>query len=83
VIDQSWTVPPIFAWLARTGGVAVGEMLRVFNCGIGMVVVTAEPDAAEARLRANGETVFRIGRIEAGQGEATTRITPPRIWPGG
>ena len=83
VIDQSWTVPPIFAWLARTGGVAGGEMLRVFNCGIGMVVVTAEPDAAEARLRANGETVFRIGRIEAGQGEATTRITPPRIWPGG
>ena len=42
-------LPPVFAWLARTGGVAAEEMLRVFNCGIGMVVVTADPDAAEPR----------------------------------
>ena len=55
-------------------------MLRAFNCGIGMVVVTDNPDAAEARLRAAGETVFRIGRVGAGQGEATVRIDLPGGW---
>jgi phosphoribosylformylglycinamidine cyclo-ligase len=82
VIDTAWPVPPVFAWLARTGGVSRDEMLRVFNCGIGMVVVTADPDAAEASLRASGETVCRLGRIEAGVGEASLRIDLPAGWLG-
>ena len=46
VLDAaSWTPPPVFAWLARTGGVAAGEMLRAFNCGIGMALVVADPIA--------------------------------------
>ncbi|MFB9172615.1 phosphoribosylformylglycinamidine cyclo-ligase [Roseibium salinum] len=60
-------VPAVFGWLARTGGVAEHEMLRTFNCGIGMVVVVSENEAdavTEALARA-GETVSRIGRIEA------------------
>lgn len=61
----SWPVPPVFAWLARTGGVAADEMLRVFNCGIGMAVITAEPAAARAVLEKAGEAVFTIGSIEA------------------
>ena len=66
VLDAAkWTLPPIFAWLARTGGVAAEEMLRVFNCGIGMAVVTAAPEAARAMLETNGESVFTIGHIEA------------------
>jgi phosphoribosylformylglycinamidine cyclo-ligase len=75
----AWTMPPVFAWLARTGGVAAEEMLRVFNCGIGMAVVTADPDAARAILEAEGEQVFTIGRIEAGEpgAEPEVRIDLP------
>src|SRR5690606_32129586 len=44
VVDAtSWDPAPVFAWLAEAGGVVPEEMLRVFNCGIGMVVVVA-PD---------------------------------------
>ena len=39
-LDASrWTLPPVFRWLARAGGIAPEEMLRVFNCGVGMVLV--------------------------------------------
>ncbi|MCZ7656454.1 MAG: phosphoribosylformylglycinamidine cyclo-ligase [Xanthobacteraceae bacterium] len=60
-------VPPVFRWLARAGEIVEAEMLRTFNCGIGMVVVTAEDkaDAVAAVLAANGETVARLGRLEA------------------
>jgi phosphoribosylformylglycinamidine cyclo-ligase len=83
VIDAaSWTLPPVFAWLARAGSVAGEEMLRVFNCGIGMVVVTAEPARARALLEAEGEAVSVIGRIEALAGEeAGIRIDLPPGWP--
>lgn len=72
----SWPVPPVFAWLARTGGVAPEEMLRVFNCGIGMCLVVEEGkvEAAVAMLGEHGETAHRIGRIEAGEGEAEVRM---------
>ncbi|KQP49041.1 phosphoribosylformylglycinamidine cyclo-ligase [Methylobacterium sp. Leaf399] len=58
-------VPPVFGWLAATGNVAVPEMLRTFNCGIGMVaVVRAEAaEAVTAALAAAGEAAVRIGRI--------------------
>jgi phosphoribosylformylglycinamidine cyclo-ligase len=42
---SSWTLPPLFAWLREAGNVAEQEMYRVFNCGIGMVVIVAEADA--------------------------------------
>jgi phosphoribosylformylglycinamidine cyclo-ligase len=60
-------MPPLFHWLQREGQVEDAEMLRVFNCGIGMAVIVAaeSADAAERSLTAAGETVFRIGRIEA------------------
>jgi phosphoribosylformylglycinamidine cyclo-ligase len=64
---QSWPRPPLFAWLKEHGGVAEDEMYRVFNCGIGLVVCVSAADAGRAAelLRAEGETVFEIGRIEA------------------
>ncbi len=74
---SSWKMPPLFQWLQREGGVAEGEMLRVFNCGIGMVVVVDDEDAAAAAklLTAQGETVYRIGAIEARKsGEPQTVI---------
>jgi phosphoribosylformylglycinamidine cyclo-ligase len=62
--------PPVFGWLAKAGGVAESEMLRTFNCGIGMIVV-ASADEAEAvveRLRQAGETPARIGETVAHTG---------------
>ncbi len=58
-------VPPVFGWLARTGGVAAEEMMRTFNCGIGMIIVVANGQAAQvaAVLQEAGETVTPIGRI--------------------
>jgi len=66
------SVPPVFKWLAQTGGVAQSEMLRTFNCGIGIVIVVdaAEADAVTASLTAQGETVVRLGEIAASSGEA-------------
>lgn len=66
VEKASWVRPELFNWLQREGGVAESEMHRVFNCGIGMVVVVAQENAAQALdlLRAAGEAVAEIGRIE-------------------
>jgi phosphoribosylformylglycinamidine cyclo-ligase len=73
---RAWAVPPVFAWLARAGGITPDEMLRVFNCGIGMVVVVAadQAEAAIALFREHGEGVSRIGALEAGEGKAGVRI---------
>ena len=67
----SWPRSPLFDWLQREGAIAQDEMHRVFNCGIGMVVVVAREHAQKAaeELRAAGETVYEIGSIEAGAGE--------------
>ena len=76
--SQTWPLPPLFQWLQREGNVADAEMHRVFNCGIGMVVIVAESDAARASalLTAAGETVFRIGNIAArAEGQAQTVVT--------
>jgi phosphoribosylformylglycinamidine cyclo-ligase len=58
-------VPPVFGWLAEVGGVAEREMLRTFNCGIGMIVVAsaAEADAVVAALREAGEAPVRLGEV--------------------
>lgn len=61
---------PVFDWLRKTGGVADMEMLRTFNCGIGMVLVVAADaaDAVSANLEASGETVVDLGTLSpAGQ----------------
>jgi phosphoribosylformylglycinamidine cyclo-ligase len=67
---DAWPMPEVFKWLQREGAVAEDEMHRVFNCGIGMVVVVAAGDAERAGelLRASGETVYEIGAIEKSSG---------------
>jgi len=73
----SWTMPPLFSWLQKTGNVSSQEMHRVFNCGIGMVVIVSpgEAAAAEALLRDACETVSRIGVIRRrGDGEPQTQV---------
>ena len=66
----AWSLPPVFGWLAEQGGIAEAEMLKTFNAGIGMTVVTTpEAEAAvTAALQADGQTVHRIGTVTAGQG---------------
>ncbi len=65
-------VPPVFGWLAGLGKIAEREMLRTFNCGIGMVAVVAasEADAVGTRLAEAGERVVRMGYLEARRGDA-------------
>jgi phosphoribosylformylglycinamidine cyclo-ligase len=67
-LQAPWTMPPVFPWLARTGGIDTAEMLRVFNCGVGMTLITADPQAAMALLRAEGESPFLLGHVEKGAG---------------
>jgi phosphoribosylformylglycinamidine cyclo-ligase len=64
--SSRWARPAIFDWLQRTGNVAPAEMHRVFNCGIGMVLVVASDAAAAvvARLRQLGEAATVIGAVE-------------------
>jgi phosphoribosylformylglycinamidine cyclo-ligase len=63
----SWNYPELFVWMQKTGGISEEEMLRTFNCGIGMIAVVREADAAEVQsaLAAAGETVTRIGELTA------------------
>ncbi len=60
-------VKPVFKWLAATGGIAEPEMLRTFNCGIGMIAIVdaGGADAITDVLARNGETVVRLGQVTA------------------
>ena len=73
-IDLAFEVPPVFSWLQSVGGIEEAEMLRTFNCGVGMIVVVAEADAAiaSAMLAEAGETVMPLGRLAARNGAAVT-----------
>ncbi|WP_027258707.1 phosphoribosylformylglycinamidine cyclo-ligase [Leisingera aquimarina] len=67
---NAWELPPVFKWMAETGGIAESEMLKTFNCGIGMILsVSADrADALAELLTAEGETVVRLGTVTAGAG---------------
>lgn len=72
VIDlDSWQRPKIFRWLQEQGKIAENEMLRTFNCGLGMVVCVAAEEAEQARslLAAEGEKVWLLGRVESSDQE--------------
>ncbi|KAL9030123.1 MAG: hypothetical protein Q9180_006942 [Flavoplaca navasiana] len=62
---KSWSVPEVFRWLKKEGNVEKEEMARVFNMGIGMVLVVAEGHVSEVTkiLEENGEKVVRIGGL--------------------
>ena len=67
-MDQ-WPLSAVFAMLQAGGAIAPEEMARTFNCGVGMAAIVARADAAAVRaaLEGAGETVFEIGRVEAGR----------------
>jgi phosphoribosylformylglycinamidine cyclo-ligase len=66
----AWTLPPVFRWLSTTANMSQAELLKTFNCGIGMIAVVAEDraEALAALLRDQGETVVRLGRVVKGDG---------------
>jgi phosphoribosylformylglycinamidine cyclo-ligase len=70
----AWDLPPVFRWLAETGGMAEAEVLKTFNAGIGMVLVVDAARAGDlaALLGGAGETVYRLGHVTSGQGVAYT-----------
>lgn len=69
----TWRGPAVFDWLARAGNLDDAEMLRTFNCGIGMVVIASRDrtDAVMAALKDAGEQPIAIGEVEPGQGVKT------------
>ena len=76
----AWPLPPVFCWLARAGGVADAEMLRVFNCGLGMVLAVSDRDAALALLASLGEDAHVVGQVVSGNGPAEARVAVPEGW---
>jgi phosphoribosylformylglycinamidine cyclo-ligase len=66
----SWELPAVFRWMAETGGISEAEMLKTFNCGVGMILsVSADrADALRELLQAEGETVYTLGQVTAGEG---------------
>ena len=70
----AWDLPPVFKWLAKTGGMEEAEILKTFNCGVGMIL-SVEADQAEALttlLKEQGETVYTLGTVQAGEGVSYT-----------
>lgn len=68
ISTSSWDLPPVFEWLKVQGNIADSEMLKTFNCGIGMVLVVENEQAETltAELQAAGETVYSLGHIVPG-----------------
>ena len=64
---NSWTLPPVFQWLADVGGLAESELLKTFNAGIGMVAAVPA-DQADAAIQILGADTVRIGTVSEGQG---------------
>ena len=69
---NAWELPAVFGWLAKTGGMSEAEMLKTFNCGIGMILVVDADmaDEVSAVLTGAGETVSRIGHVNVSEGVA-------------
>ncbi|MEM6311757.1 MAG: phosphoribosylformylglycinamidine cyclo-ligase [Pseudomonadota bacterium] len=67
---DAWVLPPVFQWLAKTGGMDQAELLKTFNTGIGMVLVVeaARAPALQALLSDAGERVYQMGQVTAGAG---------------
>jgi phosphoribosylformylglycinamidine cyclo-ligase len=68
---NAWTMPDVFRWIMKLGGIEEAEMGRTFNCGIGMIVVVAADKAnvVTKALADAGETVWTIGRLRAQMGD--------------
>ncbi len=78
VIDlASWTMPPIFHWMQRQGNISTEEMLRTFNCGMGMIVCVSPGEQATViqTLSEQGEEAHILGTVEPASGGTRVRYT--------
>ncbi|MEO0831610.1 MAG: AIR synthase-related protein, partial [Pseudomonadota bacterium] len=68
-LDQ-WALPKLFGWLSKSGGVSQAEMLKTFNCGIGLAVIVEDARLGELStvLAKAGEQVIELGRVVSGEG---------------
>ena len=73
---RQWQAPAVFRWIYETAEMTPESLLRTFNCGIGMIVIAAEEDAKAlaTQLKDQGETVYRLGELIAGDGPACVEI---------
>ncbi len=80
---DSYTLPPLFAWLAEAGGLDRRTLARTFNMGVGLIgVVPADAaDTALAALAESGERAWILGRLEAGDGPPVVTLEGGRSWP--
>ena len=67
---SSWSLPPVFGWLAEMGGMEEAELLKTFNAGVGMIAVVPEDkvEAAKAAFAGEGHEAFGMGRVTEGAG---------------
>jgi phosphoribosylformylglycinamidine cyclo-ligase len=72
-----WFLPPVFEWLRKLGRIEAKELVRTFNCGIGMVAVVRadQADSVVDALRASGESALKIGLLAAHIGGPACRVT--------
>ena len=80
----SWSLPPVFTWLAAAGRIETMDLLRTFNCGIGMILVVdpARADAVRAALAAAGETVHVLGAVATAAGRPRVEFSGIKdAWP--
>lgn len=73
---RQWQAPAVFRWIYEAAKMTPESLLRTFNCGIGMVIITAEADvkAVTGHLNDQGETVYRLGSLIPGDGPACVEI---------
>ncbi len=79
---SAWTAPAVFGWLADAGNLDHAEMLRTFNCGMGLVVIAGKIEAERvlAALRAAREAPVVIGEVEPGRGEKSQAKGQGEAW---
>ena len=73
----SWKPQPVFGWLAKAAGITEAEMLRTFNCGIGLIAIASEKSAGHVidAFQENGDRATRLGALVGGDGEPKVRYT--------
>jgi phosphoribosylformylglycinamidine cyclo-ligase len=73
---RRWQAPPVFGWLREAGHVPTDDMLRTFNCGLGMIAVVAQKDASRVAkaLTDAGESVHEVGVIEPAPGDEASCV---------
>jgi phosphoribosylformylglycinamidine cyclo-ligase len=74
---ETWTPQPVFGWLAKSAGIAESEMLRTFNCGIGLIVIASEKSAGHVidAFQENGDRATRLGALVVGGVEPQVRYS--------